>query len=231
MKTGKFVLSFLAVTVLFFALMTLRKEPEEKIVAEAMWVSSAQTIRDLTEEADVIVRVKVASIDPTRLLIEDLPISAKAQNDYSDEPILSGEYERNILPFTDTNFEVLEVYKGDNKLGDLVTVAQTGGLFPADAGSERANRIFEFSEDPLYKLNEEYVLFLWDVSGDKVHAPDRELYLVMTPFARYRVKEDATVYNYSNTVDLSIGSNLPENIEALEEQILSALTVLSAQNR
>ncbi len=225
MNMKNLVLSLLAISLLLFIFIWTSEKPEEKIVAEALWVSSSKTIVELAAETDVIVSVKVESVDPTRLFVQQLPVSAKPQDDYSEEPVWSGENEEIILPFTDTNFTILEVYKGDKTPGQLITVAQTGGLLPAE--SNWPGRLFEFSEDPLYKPGEEYILFLWDASGDRVHAPERELYLVMTPFARYRIEENGTVYNYSDTTNLSSGSGLPINIEELEKQITFALNTLA----
>lgn len=221
MKTRNLVLSFLTISLLLFMFVWVYEKPEEKIIAEAMWASSSKTIVDLAREADVIVRVQVESVAPTRLLVKELPISAKPQDDYSEEPVWSGENEEIVLPFTDTYLKILEVYKGDKVPGELITVAQTGGLLPEQ--DDQPSRLFELSEDPLYKLGEEYVLFLWDASGDEVHAPDRELYLVMTPFARYRIKRDGTVYNYSDATNLPAEFGFPANIEDLEKQIMSAI--------
>lgn len=232
MKTKHLILSFLTIGLLLYGAIwsyERTEETEEKVVAEAMWVSSSKTISDLAQEADVIVRVRVESVEPTRLLIKELPISAKPQDDNSEEPIWSGENEKIILPFTDTNLKIIEAYKGDQVSGEVITVSQTGGLIPAQ--SDQPARFFEFSEDPLYQPGEEYILFLWDASGDEIHAPDRELYLVMTPFARYRVVDNGTVYNYSHATNLSTELNLPLNIEDLENQIATVLNVLAEENR
>jgi hypothetical protein len=189
----------------------------ENIVAEAMWVSSAKSIDDLASEADVIVHVRVETINETRLLVQNLPISAKLQGDTSDSPVSSGETEQITLPFTDTTFRIITVYKGENLPNDLITVSQTGGLLPSQG--EFGERLFEFGEDPLYQVEEEYILFLWDASGDAIHAPNRELYLVMTPFARYRLSKDGSVHHYSELTHGPAELSLPTSLHELEQQI------------
>lgn len=70
-------------------------------------------------------------------------------------------------------------------------------------------------EDPLYKVGEEYILFLVDISGDHIHAPDRELYRIVNPFGRYGI-DDENVLSYGEPLQ---PIELPTNIHELERQI------------
>jgi len=69
------------------------------------------------------------------------------------------------MTFSDTKFEVLEVYFG--KPLEKITVNQTGGMDPKNPDLPS-----EMRDAPLYTIGEEYVLFIVDISGDPVQAPD-----------------------------------------------------------
>ncbi len=193
----------------------------EHIGAEALWASSSKTPFDLAKEVDLIVQVRAVSINPTRLIVNEFPVSAKPSDDLSEKVVPSGEVERHVLPFTDTNFEIAKVYSGDKTPGDIITIVQTGGMRPS--ANDQSRQLFEISGDPLYKVGEEYILFLKDASGDQVHSPDRELFIVMTPHARYRLKSDGSVFNYG-TLDHAHDQN-----EALEE--IASLKLADLENQ
>ena len=174
------------------------------IYSSASWVSNAKTIRQLVLEADLIVRARVLEKPLTRVIHYELPV-------WDEEGHIVGSATSQVL-FSDTVFEVLETYAGD-ALSKIV-VMQTGGFDPSISSG-----IEEMPDDPLYRPGEEYILFLVEISGDKVHAPDRELYRVVNPFGRYKV-EGENVLSYGQSKD---SVTLPTAIEELEAQIIQTV--------
>ncbi|GIW61045.1 MAG: hypothetical protein KatS3mg087_2111 [Patescibacteria group bacterium] len=163
------------------------------------WVSKAIAVEELVLEADIIVRARVIEPPTTRVVQYELPV-------WDEQGNIVGTATSQIL-FSDTVFEVLEIYLGQPS--HKITVMQTGGFDPSISRG-----VEEIADDPLYKLGEEYILFLVDISGDHVHAPDRELYRIVNPFGRYRVIHEKVIsYGQSETIAL------PTNITDLEFQI------------
>lgn len=172
--------------------------------SSAYWVSQAQTVSDLVLEADLIVYVRVKQAPMTRIITQELPVL-----DEQGTPVATMT---DSLPFSDTLFEVVKSYTGSAPTELLVM--QTGGTISPSAD------IVEFPDDPLYRVGEEYILFLVDISGDVLHAPDRQLYRIVSPAGRFQVTDGVvTTYWVENTDEL-----LPNTVNELERQISISLS-------
>ncbi len=145
----------------------------DAVGAHASWVSSAESVSEQVLEADLVVRVQSLDRAEPRHLWHPMPAGVSR---------IDGQ---GTFAFTDTEVEVLEVLNGDAKVGDRLWVMQTGADLQTRDG--KIARL-ELSEDPLYQLGDEMVLFLVDISGDKVHAADRQLYRTVNPAGRYQVE-------------------------------------------
>jgi len=183
-----------------------------RTTSRASWVSSAMTVDELMLEADLVVRARVIGAPVTRVLRHELPI-------WDENNKIVGSTVSEAL-FSDTVFEIIKTYYG--KPQSNVAVMQTGGYDPSVS-----NSMEEMVDDPLYKVGEEYILFLVDISGDKVQAPNRELYRIVNPFGRYRINgEDVFSYGQYTSMDtVSVISNISE-LETQIEQVVSLLPAL-----
>ena len=143
--------------------------------AHASWVSPAESVGELTQEAEIIVRVQALRNGEPRYFWSPAPAGAERSDG------------RSTFVFTDTEVEVLQVYSGDVEVGDRLWVLQTGGELVTLSGE--ASRL-ELAEDPLYQPNDEMVLFLVNISGDPVHAKDRSLFRTVNPNGRFHLEGD-----------------------------------------
>ncbi|MEN9563744.1 MAG: hypothetical protein RIR73_1988, partial [Chloroflexota bacterium] len=75
------------------------------------------------------------------------------------------------------------------------------------------------------KTGEEYILFLVDISGDPVHAPNRELYRIVNPFGRYSIQGESVHTYGENFGQDTLLTDL--NIIELELQIEEAIKSLT----
>ncbi|MCA9952204.1 MAG: hypothetical protein KDE48_21280 [Anaerolineales bacterium] len=186
-----------------------KEEPLAKINApslrrnsSAYWVSQARTVPDLVGESDLIVYARVKQAPVTRIITQELPVL-----DEEGTPVATVI---DSLPFSDTLFEVIKSYSGS--VPKELLVMQTGGTTSPSADTVE---FVEFSDDPLYRVGEEYILFLVDISGDSLHAPDRQLYRAVSPAGRFQVANGvATTYWVESTDKL-----LPNTVNELERQI------------
>ena len=171
------------------------------VVASASWASSAQTVDEQARESDLIVRVKVDSIDKIRVIT---PQFAKRLPDkvYAE------------VPFSDYALQILETYKGSTIPGETIKIMQTGGLIPAKG--QRPAAFFRLEGLEEFRPNGEHILFLKDISGDATHAPDRELYRLVNPASRYDI-HSRTVTSYVDNPNIE--ANIPKTLEGLLEQI------------
>ena len=144
-------------------------------IAHAQWSSTAATVAEEVAEADVIVRVRALKVLPTRALARRLP---------ADVQPTGLKMTVDATPFTETRMQVLEVFKGE--VGKQITVLQTGGALPETEEHPAMN--LQLEGDPLFEAGVEHVLFLKDISGDKVHAPRRKLYTAVNPAGRYNIQ-------------------------------------------
>jgi len=176
--------------------------------SSASRVSNAVTVNELVLESDLVVMARVAESPVTRVVRIEVPVLDEVGN-IVDSAVVE-------VLFSDTVFKVLENYVG--KPTSMITVMQTGGVNPTKPSS-----IEEVMDDPLYEIGDEYILFLVDISGDHVHAPERELYRIVNPFGRYRI-DGETVFTYGQNPNsvLSTTSDITE-LETQIEQIAQEL--------
>lgn len=168
----------------------------------ASWVSDAVTVSQLKKEADLVVKVRVINAPTTRIVRSELPMVDEQGTEIIGTKIIDE------MAFSDTEFEVLEVYFG--KPLEKILVMQTGGMDPKNPDLRS-----EMRDDPLYNIGEEYVLFLVDISGDPVQAPDRELYRIVNPYGRYKI-EGQNVNSYGEKKE---GVEVPMTLDELLTQI------------
>jgi hypothetical protein len=167
------------------------------------------TVDELMLEADLVVRARVIGEPVTRVIRHELSV-------WGEDNKIVGSTVSEAL-FSDTVFEIIKTYHGKPQLN--VTVMQTGGYDPSVS-----NSIEEMVDDPLYKIGEEYILFLVDISGDKVQAPNRELYRIVNPFGRYRI-DDTNIFSYGEN-PTSVSVNAISNIRELEAQIETTVSLI-----
>jgi hypothetical protein len=144
-------------------------------IVQANWASSAVTVAEQTAEADLVAHVRVDKVHPSRKLEQVLQPDSRGTG---GAPIVD------VMPFTDTEMQVLKVYKGSVK--PSITVMQTGGAVPATDRHAAVN--LEVEGNPLFVEGSEHILFLKDISGDRVHGKDREIYRIVNPAGRYTVQ-------------------------------------------
>lgn len=166
-----------------------------------------QTVADLTAVSDTVVRVVIKSQTP-RTLTSELPAYANSETS-STIPIEAEELvdveqvgTRMISTiYTDSEVELLEVYKGSAE--ESMTIMQLGNVLDGIATNN------------VMTIGNEYVLFLKDISGDEVHAPDRTLYRPMNPWGVYTVVDNQVIVNGENHGEASF----PTTLDELEAEI------------
>lgn len=148
-----------------------------KIYSSADWISSAITVDEVAQESDLIVLVQVLSPPKPRIVQNEIPIWDE-NNEISGSTIVK-------TIFSDTTVKVIKTYYGESK--KVINVMQTGGF-----DSTISESVIEVIDDPLYKIDEEYILFLVDISNDSIHAPGRNLYRIVNPYGRYIIENNNT---------------------------------------
>ncbi|MCH9651988.1 MAG: hypothetical protein K0U98_27410 [Deltaproteobacteria bacterium] len=140
----------------------------------AIWNHSALAPAELAKQAEVVVRAQVVDqaepfiVTPEPFLDPAVANSVIAQG----RPIPQ-------LPFTASEFEILEVYSGKVSVGDRIQLMQTGGIIKGEKS--------EISDDPLYQVGTEHVLFLRDVSSEMKQPQALPVLVTLNPASRYRV--------------------------------------------
>jgi len=172
----------------------------------AVWASTASKVPELVAEADLVVRATVIIEPKTR------PVSFTGPMWSEDGKAIMGQ-KTDVILFSDTQFEVVETYKGSPE--PLITVMQTGGLIPSSDGKVQQTSL---EGDPLFTQGSEYILFLVDISGDAIHAPDRKLYRTVNPAGRYEIRGQ-NVLNFS---EFAQSTQLPKTVNDLLDQIRQA---------
>jgi len=184
----------------------------ESVVAYANWADAAFTVAEQATRADLIVRVRVSKVNEPRKLKQSAPI-------YEDDKLV-GEG-TDIMPFTDSDLQVLETYKGPSY--ESITVMQTGGSLPATDGDPSINLVM--AGDPMFVEGSEHVLFLVDITNDGVHSTGRRLYRIVNPAGRYEIKNGAlinfTAYAEAGEVR---ATELPQTLDDLLNQIKQAVS-------
>jgi hypothetical protein len=109
------------------------------------------------------------------------------------------------MPFSDTLVQVIDVYKGSAP--QQIWIMQTG------------NESIGVVDGPLFARGEDAILFLVDISDDKIHAHDRALYRVVNPNGRYIV-QGTRVFLPAPTEN---ATKPPATLEDLVQQIRMAV--------
>ena len=86
--------------------------------------------------------------------------------------------------FTHHMVKLLEVVKGDMKVGDIITISQSGGIYTSLNGETTS---CEFEDDPLMKVGEISLLFLNGPTVQEI-VSDKEVYLGTSPQTRFIVE-------------------------------------------
>ena len=177
---------------------------EASHVSTASWVSPSTSVDEVKAEADLVVRVRVVEVPVPRIFRDLSPVIELVNG---KDTVVDTQVSEVV--FSDTMFQVLTTYLG--KSDSQIMVMQTGGPQP-----DNPKNITEMADDPLYQVGEEYVLFLVDISGDSVQAPDRTLYRIVNPSGRYQIIDEAVRTYAESTNDIQ----RPTTINELETQIL-----------
>jgi hypothetical protein len=107
------------------------------------------------------------------------------------------------------------------KSSKTINISQTGGFDPSISKG-----VEEMIDDPLYKIGEEYILFLRNVSDNSVDESISELYRIVNPFGRYLI-ENNIVASYGEMYRIETDT-MVMNINELEIQIDEAVKLLSS---
>lgn len=175
--------------------------------SSASWESPARTVAEAARESDIIVRARVIQEPVTRVLDFGAPIT-------NEDGTPTDAVHTTTIAFADTLVEVITTYKGSPP--NELLVMQTGGTLPS-------GQVAQLSDDPLYRVGDEYILFLVDISGDNVHAPDRELYRIVSPVGRFLINGDtATTF-----AEEYMRQQLPTTTTQLERQVTEAVAATS----
>ncbi len=211
-KIGVSLIGLVSITVFFVVLKNngninaLNVKGTESVITKrqsrAVWASNATTVEELILESDIVVRVRAIESPATRVVSIEAP-TVDENGDVIGSTVIR-------VLFSDTEFEVVNIYMGSAP--SQISVMQTGGYDPSVSRS-----IEETIDDPLYNVGEEYILFLRSIAGDHVHAPDRDLYLTINPFGRYRIEgKHAFSYGQDNRPGVL-------TVKELEAHIMSVL--------
>lgn len=204
---GAGLISLLAGTVVGSGFLSATSS-EMPVADTANWVSPAVTIADQVAESDVIVRAQVIHVNQARKLRQVGP-----RYTFSGKVDDNGV---NIMPFTDSEMMVLEVYMGSAE--QRITVMQTGGSLP-EADGDPAMHLVTWN-DPLFVAKSEYILFLKDISGDPVHGRGRRIYRTVNPAGRYEIRGTMV----SSIAEFPAAYTPPRTLDDLVRQIKQAVS-------
>lgn len=171
--------------------------------ASAVWASQASSVAEVLAEADLVVRTKTMNEPESRLVSFTGPL-------WAEDGTVTGRRTETIT-FSDTQMEVLAIYKGGAKRS--ITVMQTGGISQGIGGTVEE---MSFADDPLYVVGEESILFLVDISHDAIHAGGRTLYRVVNPAGRYTI-QGSQVFSRSEVPVSSRPKTVDELLQQMEE--------------
>ncbi len=121
-------------------------KPVHRTVSFACWSDHYSSKEEMAEKSDLVIVGK---------LVEGIP-----------------ELRGNLV-FTRNRVEILAVYSGDARIGDVVEVLQTGGEYE---GENEGYETAPFAEAPLLSAENTYVLFLRQTEPDERYG---QYYLIM----------------------------------------------------
>ena len=159
----------IGLTVGLFAVMAQRSDPPNSVGVS--WASAARTVAEEAAEANVIAHVRVSSVSPTRAVVKPLPPDGSE----------FGRPTVDVVPFTESTMQVLEVYKGT--VGEQIIVSQTGGRLAAT--SAYPSMSVELTGDPLFVQGSEHILFL---VGPTEIGGQQQVFRPVNPAGRYEIR-------------------------------------------
>lgn len=176
MNKKKFFIVSVFVVILGIALIALVKmgvppamQPEKVVEIEAHWSKSFNNLSEMVADSDLIITGRVLKVQASRL-ISDPYTSPRAQEFGLPNGVV----------FTDHVIQVDRVIKGNARKDGIVIVVQTGGRYNG------VNMVVE--DSPLFERNELVLLFLKDISGDPIQAPNEKKYIINgSPQARFKI--------------------------------------------
>lgn len=175
--------------------------------APVVWASSASMISELVMEADLIVRAIVVREPEPRVVSFPVPIWAE------DGTIIEEGFDK--ITFSDTQMEVMEVYKGLLE-NNFILVMQTGAK---ETGAQGDGLDFSLRGDPLYTEGEESILFLVDISDDPIHSQGRYLYRIINPAGRYTIQGAEAVSHSERLSSSEASKTVDELVRQIKEHV------------
>ncbi len=91
------------------------------------------------------------------------------------------------VPTQEVVVQVTKVLKGDAKVGDLLTLSQTGGDLQTPSQAKVQRPTFVLHDDPFYAAGEQYLLLL----DPRPQTPGQ--FVTISPDGRYLVQQDGTL--------------------------------------
>ena len=119
-----------------------------------------------------------------------------------------------VIPFTDSDLRVEDVYKGSVTRGANMPIMQTSGM--QTAMDQYPAQDVTLADDPLFVKEGDHILFLKSITGDRLHAPQRDLYRVVNPAGRYDVHGE-TLMTHTHFRPELLPSKLSDLVDQIEE--------------
>lgn len=116
-------------------------------------------------------------------------------------------------PLTDSTIQVVEVLKGD--ISQELIVTQLGGELPSSKGGTPGKKaILEFSESPMLRVGDEYIIFLTVNQSSEEQGQGRK-YEMVGPTGQFRI----VGRQVENAMSIEDGLGLPTQLDALMTEI------------
>jgi hypothetical protein len=176
------------------------------VASTSSWESPAASISEVAKEADLIVKVTIIKVTE-KTLEQRLPAYTE------DGKTVTGEM-LDVMPFSYSTARVERVLRGQAS-GEIV-ILQTGGKFPDNAPADVAGKHMIMSDDPIFEVGSTQILFLKDISGDKLHNFMGATYRIVNPVGRYALATDGSLSNFGENKDA-----LPKSEAVLNSELVA----------
>jgi hypothetical protein len=173
------------------------------VKAHVQWGSPAGTVAQQVEEADIIIRGHVVKLFPPKVFEKPLP---------GNEADRRFPPKFDVIAFTEALVKVDKVYLGN--VPGTIRVIQTGGEVAEN--DNHPDLLLEVGDDPLLEVGKEHVLFLQEVTGDPVLAPNHIVYRIVNSAGRYDIDGNKAVSHST------ISGQRPTRLSDLRQQIRRA---------
>lgn len=177
------------------------------IVGTGNWVFSAVSIPEQAKEAELVVQVTIEKRENQNKIV-DVPV-------YENDQVTVKKYEKMQQAYTGYKAKVVKLYKGQHQ-GNELDLLQHGGQI------DFFTRVEEWN--PLLEVGKSYVLFLNDISGDKVLAPGKTMYIPINSASIYQVNGNQvalSVLEGPSDKEKEQLASLPTTLTDLEQAIVS----------